>query len=181
MTQTLPVLRTCRLTLREIRPEDGPALRAYQSAPANWQLQAVDPVEYSDGERIERYLQYRGEGNARRLYVFVAHNTSTKQLVGEIGISRTYPSTLAIGFSVDPQQWGNGYATEMARCSLTFGFDELKAHRITAAVAIENIASCCVLEKIGMTREGTSRECIFAQGRWWNEHQYAIIRSDHQD
>lgn len=178
--KVLPELRTPRLILREIRPEDGPELQAYQSMPANWRLQAVSPEEYSDGKRIERYMQYRGEGEERRLHVFVARSISTDQLIGEIGVSRTYPETVAIGFSVVPQQWGHGFGTEMANRALTFCFDNLRAHRVTAAVAIENTACCRVLERIGMTLEGTSCECIKAQGRWWSEHQYAIIASDNR-
>ena len=174
----LPERTTPRLTLREISLADGPALQAYQSMPDNWRHQAVDPEEYSDGERIQRYLHYRGDGDERRLFVFVARSTSGDQLIGEIGISRTYPETVAIGFSVAPEHWGAGYATELARDALTFGFADLNAHRITAAVAVENVACCRVLEKIGMTREGTSRDCIRARGRWWTEHQYAILQSD---
>lgn len=173
----LPKLKTSRLTLSEVSPKDSLALKAYQSLPSNWRLQAVDPEEYTDGKRVERYLQYRGSGDQRRLHVFVARSTTNDQLIGEIGISRTYPRTLAIGFSVVPQHWGAGYATEMACSALAFGFSDLKAHRITAAVAIENEACRRVLAKIGMKREGTSRECVRAQGRWWTEHQYAIIES----
>ena len=29
-----------------------------------------------------------------------------------------------------------------------------------------------------MQREGVARECIFAQGRWWTEAQYAMLASD---
>ena len=171
-------LETPRLTLRELCLEDGPALQAYQSLPSNWQHQAVEPQEYSDGARVQRYLQYRGEGDGRRLFVFVARTTATGELVGEIGVSRTYPATLAVGFSVFPDKWGEGYATEMVRHALLFGFGHLKVHRITAAVAVENVACCRVLEKAGMILEGTSRECVEAQGRWWTEHQYAILAGD---
>ncbi len=178
VTEELPTFTTSRLILRELEVEDGPALQAYQGLPAHWCRQAAEPIEYADGKRIQRYFEYRGEGDRRRLYAFVAQNSLNGQLIGEIGIARTFPETFAIGFSVDPQFWGNGFATEMAHCALMFCFRDLDAHRITASVAVENVASCCVLEKIGMAREGTSRECIKAQGRWWDEHQYAIIASD---
>jgi len=180
ITMVLPELTTKRLTLSEAGLEDGPALMAYQRLPAHWRLQAVEPEEYTDGNRLARYIQYRGDGDARRLYVFVARNTATDQLIGEAGISQTYPKIFEIGFSVAPQHWGKNYGTEIARHLLEFGFCNLAAHRITASVAIENAVSCRVLEKIGMKREGTSRECRMAQGRWWDEHQYAILETDHR-
>ncbi|MEO0618785.1 MAG: GNAT family protein [Pseudomonadota bacterium] len=175
---SLPVLTTERLTLREATLEDGPTLQAYQSRPENWQLQAVEPEEYADGERIARYLQYRGSGDARRIYAFVARRTATDDVIGETGISRVGPEIFELGFSVDPRHWGFGFAREMARSARDFSFDALMAHRVTAAVAMENVACCRVLETIGMTREGTSRDCIKAQGRWWSEHQYAILATD---
>ncbi len=174
----LPTFKTDRLTLREISPDDGPELQAYQKRPENWRFQAVDPSEYSDGNRIERYMQFRGSGEERRLHAYVARAVPNDQLLGEVGISKTYPGTAAIGFSVDPGQWNRGYATELALFAISFGFDHLNLHRITASVAVENTASCRVLEKAGMVREGTARDCIKAQGRWWTEHQYAILKGD---
>ena len=67
----------------------------------------------------------------------------------------------------------------MAIRLIEFGFDELGLHRISADVAIENEASKRVLDKIGMTYEGTARDCIWAQGRWWTESQYAILVDDY--
>ena len=73
---------------------------------------------------------------------------------------------------------GRGYGTELARAIVAFGFGVLSLNRITADVALENHACIRVLEKIGMQREGVARECIFAQGRWWTEAQYAMLASD---
>ena len=61
---------------------------------------------------------------------------------------------------------------------LAFGFGDLRLNRIEADVALENHPCIRVLEKIGMQREGVSRECIFAQGRWWTEARYAMLASD---
>jgi len=174
----LPILTSRCLTLREIQIDDSNALQAFQNRPDHYRLQAMEPKEYADGQRIHRYLEYRGEGPARRLFVFVALETRTGTLLGEIGLSRSYPGVASLGFSVASEHWGKGYASEMGTKVIAFGFEELGLHRITAAVAIENAASCRVLRKIGMTHEGTARECIKAQGRWWSEEQYAILTSD---
>lgn len=55
-----------------------------------------------------------------------------------------------VGYELDPNFWGVGYATEAATAVLNFGFAELKVHRIWANAVAENIASLRVLEKIGM-------------------------------
>jgi RimJ/RimL family protein N-acetyltransferase len=38
-----------------------------------------------------------------------------------------------------------------------------------------------VLEKIGFIHEGTARECIWAQGRWWTEAKYALLARDYEN
>lgn len=49
--------------------------------------------------------------------------------------------------------WGKGVASEAAKASLRFGFEELRFERVFAATHPENAASRRVLEKIGMTFE----------------------------
>jgi RimJ/RimL family protein N-acetyltransferase len=48
--------------------------------------------------------------------------------------------------------WGRGFATEAARASLRYGFEELELERVIGISHIENIASQRVLEKLGMAR-----------------------------
>ena len=71
-----------------------------------------------------------------------------------------------------------GYGTEIAERLLAFGFEDLRLDRISADVAIENLACIRVLEKAGMVREGVARDCIWAQGRWWTEAQYVMRSGD---
>ena len=177
----LPELQTERLVLREVRLEDGPALQAFQNRPEQWQRMAMEPEEFADGTlRVQRYFEHRGPDFERRLFVYVAHERSLGVLVGQIGLSRSHPALASLGFSVATEYWRKGYAAEMAIRLIEFGFDELGLHRISADVAIENDASKRVLDKIGMTYEGTARDCIWAQGRWWTESQYAILVDDYR-
>jgi len=70
------------------------------------------------------------------------------------------------------------YATEAARALLTFGFGQLRLHRIFATCDPANTASARVLEKIGMQREGLLREHEWVKGRWRDSFLYAIL--DHE-
>jgi len=58
---------------------------------------------------------------------------------------------------------------------MKFGFEDIKLNRITADVAIENKACIAVLKKLKLQKEGVSRQCIWAQDKWWDEAQYAIL------
>ncbi len=63
-----------------------------------------------------------------------------------------------IGFLLDEPYWGKGYATEVARALIDFGFREHGMHRIIAKCDARNEASYHVMEKVGMKREAHLRE-----------------------
>ncbi len=175
----LPKLETERLVLREVRMEDGPALQAFQNCESQWRHQAIEPAEFADGTlRVHRYMEHRGPDNARRIFVYVATLKSDGKLMGQVSLQRAHPAIAHLGLSVDKRYFGKGYATEMADRLLGFGFDHVSVHRIAADVAVENTPCIKVLERIGMSREGVARDCIFAQGKWWTEAKYAILEGE---
>ncbi len=174
----LPDLETGCLTLRELAPEDAPEIQAWQNTPTQWRQMAVEPDEYSDATaRIANYEKYRGTGADRRLFVYAARLKSDGALIGCVSLARSQPAIASLGLSVAAAHGGRGYGTELADRILAFGFGDILLHRIAADVALENVACIRVMEKIGMEREGVSRDCIFAQGRWWTEAKYAMLAS----
>jgi RimJ/RimL family protein N-acetyltransferase len=176
----LPQLETPRLVLRELCIDDALALQAFQTRPSYLRCQAMEPTDFNDGvERVKCYLQYRGEGERRRLYDFVARLRSDQQVVGHGSLSRSSSEIASLGLGIDEVYAGRGLATEIALRLLAFGFNDLKLHRIEADVALENAACIRVLEKVGMFREGVAHDCIFARGRWWTEAKYAMLARDH--
>ncbi|MCG6187807.1 GNAT family N-acetyltransferase [Maribellus maritimus] len=78
-------------------------------------------------------------------------------------------------YKLFPKFWGNGYATEIARELIYFGFSEYKLHRIEAGVATKNLASIRVLEKAGMTKEGIRRKILPIRGEWIDNYHYSIL------
>jgi RimJ/RimL family protein N-acetyltransferase len=55
-----------------------------------------------------------------------------------------------VGYRLAKRFWGMGLASEAAKASLRYGFEELALDRIVAVVQPGNIASRRVLEKIGL-------------------------------
>lgn len=81
-------------------------------------------------------------------------------------------------YKLIPSSWRNGYATELSKNIVRFGFDKLKLHKIEADVAVENDASIRVLEKLGMTKEGIRRKLLPIRGEWKDSYLYAIVEDD---
>lgn len=68
----------------------------------------------------------------------------------EFGVGRP---CVEIGWRLDPEFWGKGYATEAAREVLRFGFDEVDLSEIVSFTALENVRSFTLMERLGMKRE----------------------------
>lgn len=75
------------------------------------------------------------------------------QLVGRGGLKHTTASgvdEVEIGWSIHPDRWGEGLATELARASVRAAFDVLGLDDVIAYTANDNVASWRVMEKAGM-------------------------------
>jgi RimJ/RimL family protein N-acetyltransferase len=69
---------------------------------------------------------------------------------GELGI---------LGYSILPEFWNMGFATEACKRIVNFGFEYLELSTMQASTTENNIASMKVLEKIGFSlREGEIKE-----------------------
>lgn len=178
----LPDLETARLHLSEMALTDAPALQAVLAGEDQWRYQAVEREDMSDwGMRVGKYLEHRGADDRRRLFVYVARNKSTGDLIGQTSLSRSHPAIASLGFGVGGKYAGAGFATEMAEGLIGFGFDCIGLNRIEADVAVENGPSIRVMHKIGMSHEGTARACVWAQNKWWTEERFAMLARDRRE
>jgi RimJ/RimL family protein N-acetyltransferase len=151
-------LRTDRLTLREFRLNDEVAVHRYGS-----------------DEEVTRYLTwgpntsaetaaYLGEvvrkaAREPRTSFTLAVATLDDELIGVANLTITDAgSTGELGYVLARDSWGRGYATEVARRLIVFGFNELGLRRITATCHPDNFASAQVLEKAGLHFAGTIRD-----------------------
>ena len=100
--------------------------------------------------------------------------------MGELGLSLSTPRFKRgeIHYSLLPQYWGKGFATEAVMALISFGFDSLGLHRIEAGVATGNTKSIQLLERVGMVQEGMHRKILPIRGQWVDNYSYAILDED---
>ncbi|RWY87114.1 GNAT family N-acetyltransferase [Rhizobium leguminosarum] len=60
---------------------------------------------------------------------------------------------LNLSYHLQPESWGQGYATELVRETLVFAFENLRAERVIGLVRPVNTASKRILEKCGFNFE----------------------------
>ena len=60
---------------------------------------------------------------------------------------------IEIGWTLHPDHWGNGYATEAARAAVAFGFEQAGLKEILSFTSVGNLRSQRVMQRIGMVRD----------------------------
>ncbi len=97
------------------------------------------------------------------------------QYIGHAGIypRPTKKEDWEFVYFLRPDAWGKGYATEMARRLIKFGFEEAKLKEVYATVDDEHLASIRVLEKAGMR---------FERHEFENDGRFSVysIKTNHQ-
>ena len=94
--------------------------------------------------RIFGHWQLRGYG------ILAVEERASKVVMGRIGFLNPegWPG-FELGWILNRNYWGKGYATEGAKAVLDYGFRELKRDRIVSLIHPGNIRSIRVAEKLG--------------------------------
>lgn len=176
------ILTTQRLLLRDFVESDWEAMFAYQQDPLylrynEWTSRTAEEVR----DFLQMFLDQQLQA-PRIKFQFAVTLKSTGELIGNCGIRRDSPESREadMGYELNPNYWGNGYATEAARAVLDFGFSHMPLERVSAWCIADNVRSAHVLEKLGMKLEKKMHDHQYFKGRWWDTLSYVISREEWQ-
>lgn len=146
---------TDRIILREIVPEDAAAMFEMDSDPEVHVYLGKSPIQTIE-QSLEsiRYIrqQYLDYGIGRWAIV----DKKTNQFVGWGGLKfRTdvvngQTCFYDVGYRLLRRFWGQGFATESAKATLKYAFEELSLNTVYALANVENNASRKALLKSGL-------------------------------
>ena len=175
-------LHTERLLLREWIPADIGIIHEMLADPR------VEPFHTFPSplplDLIEKTLAATFDDQAKQIrkhYGWSIVSKSDGNFIGEIGLEGAVERfrSSEIFYTIHPNHWGKGIATEAARRVADFAFNELGLHRLEAGVATTNAGSIKVLEKLGMKREGLRRKILPMADGWQDNYLYAMIEEDY--
>jgi RimJ/RimL family protein N-acetyltransferase len=146
----IPVIETNRLRLRAFVPHDLERLYGMLGDP--------DVMRYLPGgtprskpqteatlETIRKHWQQHGFG------WWAVEYKANEAMIGWCGLKFIDTTReVEVLYLLAQPYWGRGLATEAAKASLRYGFEELELDRIIALAHPDNIASRRVMEKMGM-------------------------------
>jgi 8-oxo-dGTP diphosphatase len=161
-------LRTERLTLRPLRPEDAAELHRlvndWEVAKNLARVPFPYPRELAD-EWIASTHAQMAEGRAFHLAI-VGEEEGREMLVGCAGLTLDRKArTAELGYWVGRRFWGHGVAPEAAGRLARWGLANLDIDRLHASALLDNTRSAAVLRRIGFRDAGEGEQDFLARGR----------------
>ncbi|GAB2940063.1 GNAT family N-acetyltransferase [Hymenobacter coalescens] len=144
---------TARLYLRPLTLDDLDLVYRLDSDPAV--MRYIIPPRTLEGAReylqevLDNYERFPGLGR------WAVLEKGSEAFVGIQVLKHLEASGhIEVGYRFFPAYWGRGYATEMTRAVLRYGFAQLGLQQIVAVTDPNNLASQHVLEKCGLRYQG---------------------------
>ena len=177
-------IRTERLTLRLMTEADVDDVFAYQSREDVCEHLLHGPR--SRDEVVDMVAKY---GAATRLAedhdwiepaIELTLPDGTLRVIGHMYLNLASVENLGaeIGWTLHPDFFGKGYASEAATAILDLAFGELGLHRVRAELDPRNDASIALCRRLGMREEAFFVKDMMFKGDWADTGVYAILDTE---
>ncbi len=113
----------------------------------------------------QKFLQILKSDTQTQHWVVRVRENSRFARIGIVSLGKHHNNIdTEISYQFLPQWWNKGYAGESVKAIITYGLTVLKLPIIIAETQIDNVASCRLLESVGMTLEQTVERFGAKQG-----------------
>lgn len=168
-------IKTERLLLRKIQPDDAQMLYMWMSDPEVGKYERWDPhpnAEYSRGYIIAVFDGYNSD------YTYQWGIELSGKLIVSVSIVNIndYDQKATLGYCLARKYWSNGYTTEAVKSVLHYMFTEIGLNRIEASHSVNNIASGRVLKKAGLLLEGQAKDYYFCNSGLQDSRLFGITK-----
>jgi RimJ/RimL family protein N-acetyltransferase len=162
----IPTIETKRLRLRAFTIDDWEPYAGMYADQSFVRYLGGKPL--TKGEVWENLAVILGHWALLGYGIWAIERLDTGELVGRAGLLNLpgWPD-VEVCWALSPRFWGNGYATEAARASIVWAFEEGGLHRLISLIHPENGASEAVALRLGETY----REQITFEGKPTNVYE----------
>lgn len=176
-----PFIQTDEITLRKIEKTDLDGLYSIYN---NENLFKYRPGTVKNNKStVENMISHfeRDFGKKKIIYLGICSNEDTKRIIGvaEIFDFDEKVNMVTIGYTLNEDYWGQGFATKTVEALLDYLFNTIGINRIQAFVMPINIKSKNVLERNRFIKEGTIRQGAIWKGKGIVDLDlYSVLKSD---
>ena len=151
----VPRLETERLLLREFLDRDREPFAALNADPRVMEHFPHRLTREESDAFVDRMVVRWAEDGVG---LWALERRSDGAFLGFTGLARhtfeaRFTPAIEVGWRLAVDAWGHGYATEAARASLRFGFEDRGLDEILSWTTVANLRSRAVMERLGMTRD----------------------------
>ncbi len=174
------MLKSKRLILRPVGPEDAAAIHAYAGDPKLDMMMFFPHETPEDTQRFVEYAvsQWETEEPEDREYVILLDG----EIIGGANLEACPDGGYEIGWIIRRDHRGNGYAAESAQALFEYAFDVLRADRVQAHCDSRNAPSEHLMKKLGMTLLDASGTRYYPRtGIVSGEYLYAISKAQYRE
>ncbi len=174
----LPMFRADKVTIREVRESDAPALLAMLTSEEVAEF--VSPLPRT----IEGFKEFISQAHDQRLkgnsfcfgivpdgYEDAMGLFQFRQLDAESGCAEW-------GFALGSPFWGTGVFLEGARVVIDFAFGVAGVNRLEARSIVTNGRGNAALRKVGAFQEGMLRDSYVRNGRHYDQILWSILKDE---
>lgn len=149
-------LNSERLYLREFTKDDLNLIHELNKDPEVMKYVKDPETLEQSKESLKRYLaSYDGNG----LGIWALHQMESNEFIGFfIFIKYENTEEIEVGYRLHKKFWGKGFATEITKVLIDYGFDVLELKEMFAVTMPGNKASEKVLKKCGFRNYGTTEK-----------------------
>ena len=174
----LPVLRSGKITLRELQSSDAQALWAFVSCAEVTKFLSPPPPTVDGFERFIAWTQRQRAVGAQATLAVVVDGFDTP--VGLFQLRQLEPAfgTAEWGFAIGSAFWGTGVFRAGAELMMHLAFDIIGVHRLEARACLTNARGNAALKKIGAVQEGVLRRSFLRDGEYLDQVLWTVLEED---
>lgn len=174
----LPSIRGSKVTLREVRESDAPALMAMLTCEEVAEF--ISPLPRTE----EGFKEFISEVHEQRLagqsFCYGIVPDGYDDAMGLFQVRQLEPGFVSAewGFALGSPFWGSGVFQEGARAIIDFAFGVVGVHRLEARSIASNGRGNAALHKMGAMQEGILRRSFIRNGRYFDQILWSILKED---
>ena len=175
------LLKTERLTIRDYVEADWQAIVQRTTQDEVAQYMVWDTTTWAEQEKVVAWIREQQTLTLETLGKYVEFAVEKDgRAIGTVGLKHLSKTdrVAEVGWDLDPECWGQGYASEATAAFMNWCFRNLELHRFTSICDARNIGSYKLMERLGMRREAHHVKSSFIKGEWVDDLVYAVLKDE---
>lgn len=174
-------IETDRMILRRFEYSDNASMRKNWISNERIQSLYSEPTYTTEEEVKELLDKYIGSYSKEDYYRWAIIDKESKECIGQIAFFLVDSKNhfAEIEYCIGEEYQGRGLATEATKSVIAYGFDEINLHKVQICTKTINASSKRVIEKCGLTYEGTLRDYFYMDGQYVGRLFFSILKEEY--